>query len=104
MEGIKGLHTAWGFLSLLKSLRWVVLQDTAILLGENKRNHYIFRSQPEILASPVFLDFQTKMLAHISFTSENDPNSPCIDTVLPGTNNRLDTYNRNMENIDINVR
>ena len=43
------------------------------------------------------------MLAHISFTSGNDPNHPCVDTVLPGTNNRLDTYNRNMENMDINV-
>ena len=39
MEGTKGLHTAWGFLSLLKSLRWVILQDAAVLMGENKRDH-----------------------------------------------------------------
>ena len=39
----------------------------------------------------------------MSFTSENTHNYPCADTVSPGANNRLDTYNRNMENMDINV-
>ena len=88
---------------MLTSLRWVILQDTAVLLGENKRNHYIYQSHPEICASPVFLDYQTKMLAHISYTSENDPNSPCVDTVLPGVDNKLDAYKKSIDNVDYNV-
>ena len=103
MEGTKGLHTAWGFLSLLKSLRWVILQDAAVLMGENKRDHYIFKNHPEIFASPAFLDYQTKMLAHISYSSKNDPNAACVDTVLPGVNDRLDNYNRNMDKLNDNV-
>ena len=43
------------------------------------------------------------MLTHVFLTSENDPNFTCVDTVLPGVNNRLNTYNMNMENIDNHV-
>ena len=103
LHGKTDLHTAMGFLSLLKSLRWVILQDAAVLLGENKRDHFIYQSHPEIFASPAFLDFQTKMLAHISYTSENDPNFACVETILPGVNNRLDTNNRKVDNVDNNV-
>ena len=43
------------------------------------------------------------MLAHISYSSKNDPNSACVDTVLPGVNDRLDNYNRNMDLLNDNV-
>ena len=37
-------HTAYGFLSLIKNLRWVILQDAAVMITKGKRNHYIFKN------------------------------------------------------------
>ena len=35
-------HTAYGFLSLIKNLRWVILQDAAVMITQGQRTHYIF--------------------------------------------------------------
>ena len=56
--------TATAFLSLMSSLRWVILQDAAVLLSEG-RTHEIFVSNPLIFESNSFLDFQMKLLAYI---------------------------------------
>ena len=48
--------TAAGFLSLLESLRWVILQDAAVMLSEG-REHYIFLT---------ILKFLTLLLLRIS--------------------------------------
>ena len=43
------------------------------------------------------------MLTHISYLSVSDPSSACVDTVLPGVNDRLDDYNRNMDKLNDNM-
>ena len=57
--------TARAFLNLLKNLRWVILQDSAVLMGCYNRNHFIFNNQRDVFDSPLFNDFQNKLLSHI---------------------------------------
>ena len=49
--------TAAAFLSFLDSLRWVILQDAALIISEG-REHYIFENNSEIFKSEGFLDYQ----------------------------------------------
>ena len=81
--------TAAGFLSLMESLRWVILQDAAVMLSEH-REHYIFTHNPEIFNSSSFRDFQTKLLLHIEDHKRDDRFNATLDSVLPGVHNRLD--------------
>ena len=43
-----------------------------------------------IFDSPLFLDFEAKMLIHLETCDINNPNEACIDSVLPGVVSRLD--------------
>ena len=60
--------TARAFLNLLKNLRWVILQDAAVLKEQYNRHHFIFTNQRDVFESTLFLDFQRKLLAHIEKT------------------------------------
>ena len=81
--------TAAAFLSFMESLRWVILQDAAIMLSDG-REHYIFTHNPDIFNSVVFRDFKTKLLCHIEKFKRDDEFNATLDTVLPGVHNRLD--------------
>ena len=89
--------TATAFLSLMSSLRWVILQDAAVMLSEG-RTHEIFVSNPLIFESNSFLDFQMKLLAYIDKHKRDDRWNATIETVLPGVHNRLDTCSSVMMN------
>ena len=52
--------TARAFLNLLKNLRWVILQDAAVLKGKYNRHHFIFTNQRDVFESSLFLDFQRR--------------------------------------------
>ena len=62
----------------------MILQDVAILKGLHNCTHYIFNAMNTIFDSPIFLDFQAKMLIHLEMCDINDLNTACIDSVLPG--------------------
>ena len=81
--------TAAQFLLLLESLRWVIVQDSAVMLSEG-REHYIFDNNPDIFKSHEFLDFQRKILIHIARHKRDVQLNATIDSVLPGIQNRLD--------------
>ena len=81
--------TAAGFLSLMENLRWVILQDAAVLLSEG-REHYIFSQNPAIFNCHSFKDFQSKLLLHIEDHKRDDTFNATLDSVLPGVHNRLD--------------
>ena len=81
--------TAAGFLSLMESLRWVILQDAAVMLHEG-RDHYMFSNNPDIFNSIVFKDFQSKLIQHIEDKKRDDRFNATLDSVLPGVHNRLD--------------
>ena len=40
--------TARAFISLLINLRWVILQDTVVLMGLHNHHHFIFHNQRNI--------------------------------------------------------
>ena len=82
--------TARGFLNYLINLRWVILQDCAVLIGKNKRKHFIFEHMSEIFDSETFKDFTAKMMEHLDEQAENSPDKAKLDIVLPGVNQRLD--------------
>ena len=76
--------TAYAFLMLMKNLRWVIIQDSAILLGKYKRKHFIFKKYKSIFESELFLDYQRKMLIHVTTNKDKDSFIASVEGVLPG--------------------
>ena len=60
-------HTEYGFLSLLKNLIWVILQDAAVMIGNSIRSHYVYDEMfKEVFHPDAFKDYTAKMLIHLS--------------------------------------
>ena len=55
------------FLNLLKNLRWVILQDSAVLDIVYKRTHF-FNSMTNMFCSDLFKNFAAKISKHIKET------------------------------------
>ena len=70
------------FLDLLKNLRWVILQDSAVLIAVYKRNHFIFNHQSDVFDSIYFKDFQIKLQSHIK--KHKSMKEETIKNGLPG--------------------
>ena len=81
--------TARGFLNYLINLRWVILQDAAVLMAKG-RKHFIYDHLSEVFGSDLFKDYQVKMMAHLDRQTHNAPDKAKLDTLLPGVNQRLD--------------
>jgi len=81
--------TALGFLELLQNLRWVIIQDCAILTKQEKREHVLFNMFPHIFKSELFHDFSNKMMEHVSHCEKKNPLSQSVDLVLPGVKSCL---------------
>ena len=99
-------HTAYGFLSLLKNLRWVILQDAAVMIGNGERSHYVYDVMfKDIFHSPAFKDYTAKMLIHLSAQEKMDPNKlgTLTETVLPYVNGNLLKVNTTLNTIDDTV-
>ena len=95
-------HTASGFLSLVKNLRWVILQDAAVMLTESKRNHYIYKKFKDVFESVSFKDYSIKMMEYLEVKKNMDPEnlSTLTETVLPFVNGNLENLNVAIHKID----
>ena len=76
-------YTAKQFFTLLKKLRWIILQDTAVLIGVHKRNHSLYDSMPEIFKSKEFKSFTLLMIKHVNHSKYDDQNDRIIERFLP---------------------
>ena len=47
-------HTAYGFLSLIKNLRWIILHDATVMITKVKRDQYIYRLFKHVFDSDTF--------------------------------------------------
>ena len=80
--------TARSFLQLLKNLRWVILQDCAVMIGVHKRTHYLFKHMRHVFQSDSFKSYTAELLDHLS--SNVDPNDEKVERLLPGVLGRMD--------------
>ena len=94
--------TALGFLTLIKNLRWVILQDVAVMIAKGKRDHYVFKQSKHVFDSPAFHDFSMKMMQHLNLKETRDPNKvgALTETVLPYVNGNLQMVNMSVNKMD----
>ena len=85
---LKDFPTAKGFLTLLMNLRWVLLQDAAILIKVHGRTHAMFQCNPEIFNCALFDDYARELQKYMD--DATDPNDINIDTLLPGVLQKFD--------------
>ena len=99
-------HTAYGFLSLLKNLRWVILQDAAVMMAKSNRSHYLYDEMfKDVFQSKTFQDYSKKMADHLGVQEKMDPNKlgTLTETVLPYVNGNLLKVNTTLNTIDDTV-
>ena len=58
-------HTSFGFLALVKFLRWVILQDAAVMIHQYNRIHYIYRQFDKLFESDAFNNYTDQMVDHL---------------------------------------
>ena len=85
---LKDFPTAKGFLTLLMNLRWVLLQDSAILIKVHGRTHSMFQCNLNIFNCGLFDDYARELQKHMD--DATDPNDINIDTLLPGVLQKFD--------------
>ena len=73
---------------MLKNLRWIILQDAAVLIGVHNRKHKLFDFMPEIFNSKEFKSFTSLMINHLNHSKYDEANEIVIERVLPGINNK----------------
>ena len=59
-------YTANGFLEMLVNIRWVILQDCAVLIRKYKRIHFIIIHMLECFESAAFIDYSHKLFVHMA--------------------------------------
>ena len=52
-----GKGNCTSFFNYLIKLRWVILQDCAVMIGKKKRQHFIFEHMSELFESDIFKDY-----------------------------------------------
>ena len=75
--------TAIGFLTLLKNLRWAIIQNCAVLIGVHTREHILFKDMKEIFKSKMFIDYTYKMKVYLKNDAEMNIHSSMISFILP---------------------
>ena len=85
--------TAIRFLTLLKNLRTVLLQDVAIMMNDEKRQGHLIFSDP-LFQSEDFITFRQEMGEHMATAS--DPVFNNLEQVLPGVANRFDKIDQSL--------
>ena len=76
--------TAMAFLSFLKRIRSVILQDAAVMM-QNGREHHLF-SLP-VFQTDLFRTFQSQLIQQLA--TDVDPVDTSMERVLPGISSRL---------------
>jgi hypothetical protein len=89
----KDLITALQFLTHLKQLRRVILQDAALLMADGRGDHPIF--ELNVFQSQEFLQFQTAILQHVQ--NAVDPRLSSVSQVLPGVLEQFAVVRTNQE-------
>ena len=74
---------------MLKNLRWIILQDAAVLIGVHNRKHSLFDFMPEIFNSKEFKSFTSLMINHLNHSKYDEANEIVIERVLPGINSKI---------------
>jgi hypothetical protein len=87
-------RTAIAFLDLMEKLRIVILQDTAVLIEDDRRSRHKLFWEVEVFSSSLFKDFRDEMRSALSQVT--DPTNTALSTVLPGVKERLDTLNHSV--------
>lgn len=85
--------TAKAFLSLLKFLRVVIIQDAALLMNK-RRKHAVF--DLPVFKTPAFIAFQAHIVAAVNAANRNDPRDATLEAVIPRINQRFETSNQVM--------
>ena len=83
--------TARGFLNMLVNMRWVILQDVAVMM-DTDRQHIVFQLFP-VFQCQLFKEFKAELIHHIQEHDKEDTDAGLIDTVLPGIRLRMDQQN-----------
>ena len=99
IEDKENKPTEKSFLSLLESLRWIILKYTTVLRWLNNRIHFICDHMKDVFESLSFIDYQTNILLHLESSNTNDPNIACIDSVLSGVISCLASINRGVNTL-----
>ncbi len=73
--------TAWTFLHMMKSLRKVVLQDSAVMMIAG-RTHAIFNHHP-VFHHPSFATFKNEMAAALNAAPAEDPLNVTLERMMP---------------------
>ena len=64
--------TAKMFFTLLKNLRWIILQDAAVLIGVHNRKHSLYDSMSAIFQSKEFKSFTSLMMIHMNHSTHDE--------------------------------
>ena len=78
--------TAKEFFTLLKKLRWIILQDATVFIKVHSRKHSVYDYMPEMFQSKEFKSFTFSMINHINHSKYDEKNEKLIERVLPGIN------------------
>ena len=65
----------FGFLALLKTLRWVILQDIAVITFEYNRTHYIYKQLDKVFESDAFNNYADRIVDHLKLSENTDQTS-----------------------------
>ena len=85
-----------------KTLRWVILQDAAILIKVHGRSHCIFNIFEDIFQSEIFNDYADKLIQYMD--EANDPNDISIENVLPGVLHKFDEQQDSLNHIKDEIK
>ena len=86
---LKDRPTARAFLNMLRNMRWVILQDAAVMLSVDKRQHVLFEIFP-VFKMLLFHEFQIDLLHHMRVKDASETDATKIDNILPGVRHRMD--------------
>ena len=82
-------HTARTFLNFLINLRWVILQDSAVLIGIKKGSHFICTNIKDIFLTDLFTEYSQQIIQHLSLSRNTEPNALDIDRILPCVSEKI---------------
>ena len=88
-------YIAFGFLALVKILRWVIFQDAAVMIRQYNCTHYIYKQFDKVFESDAFNNYADQMVEHLKLSEKTDPNKLGVLTKIgiPYVNNNIENMN-----------
>ena len=75
--------TTIGFLTLLKNLRWSIIQDYAVLIEIYNREHVLFRDIKTYISIKSIIDYSYKMKVFLKDDMKFNIHLSMISSILP---------------------